>query len=146
LALLRARGERPRRRAAEECDKVASLHAKLGAPVGDKAYPTRAVLCVTAESAHQMTLWVNRVRSTRPQPAGNVRFAPKAAVRSPTDPALVEWSGENPGPARMLRERLNPGPEWENDQGSQSRMSASPASRHGSTPAGQARCFLFENR
>src|SRR5262249_33333402 len=54
--------------------------------------------------------------------------------RSDRQPALVEWSGENPGPARMLRERLSPGPELENDQGSQSRMSAFPASRHWSHP------------
>src|SRR5262249_3974400 len=50
-------------------------------------------------------------------------------------------SGENPGPARMLRERLSPGPELENDQGSQSRMSSSPGSI--GRPPRVARCFLF---
>jgi len=48
--LLRARRERPRRRAAQECDEIAPSHAKL--PVEDKAYQS-AALCVTAKLARQ---------------------------------------------------------------------------------------------
>jgi hypothetical protein len=48
--LLRARRERPCRRATEECDEVAPSHAKL--PVEDKAYQ-RAALCVTAKLARR---------------------------------------------------------------------------------------------
>jgi len=43
--LLRTRRERPRRRAAQECDEVAPSHA-------EKAYQT-AALCVTAKLARQ---------------------------------------------------------------------------------------------
>jgi len=46
LALLRARRERPSRRAAEECNEVAPSHARL--PVAYKAYQ-RAALCVTTK-------------------------------------------------------------------------------------------------
>src|SRR5262245_25587211 len=56
IALLRGRHERPRGRAAEECDEVAPLHANL--PIEDKAYQT-AALCVTAKLAAQWQIRVN---------------------------------------------------------------------------------------
>jgi hypothetical protein len=66
--------ERPRRRAAEECDEVESSYAM---PVEGKAYQ-RAALCVTAKLARLCPLRVNSGPGHQRQPAAHVRFAPKA--------------------------------------------------------------------
>jgi hypothetical protein len=77
LVLLRARRERPRRRA-EKRDEFAPFHAKLSR-VEDKAYQT-AVLCVTTKLAGRCRSWV----SVKLGHSGNVRcttaLPPKADV------------------------------------------------------------------
>src|SRR5262249_42242919 len=61
--LLRARRERPRRRATDERDEIAPSHAM---PVEDKAYQ-RAALCVTAKLARLCPLWVIHDRDWQSQ-------------------------------------------------------------------------------
>src|SRR5262249_52613452 len=95
--LLRARRERPSGyTAADQCDEVPPPHGAYPQGQGSRTnYSTvhrskkRSLLSALGQS-RQIDI---------PQPAGNVRFAPKAAVRSPTGAGRVErresWPGKD---------------------------------------------------